>query len=58
MLNFEAMEYEPPTKPKFDSIGDAKDEDDLGGRVRTMLAAEDRAGDLVRALTYQGLAYT
>jgi 3-hydroxyacyl-CoA dehydrogenase len=57
VLNLETLEHEPPTKPKFDSIGEAKDEDDLGGRVKMMLAAEDRAGDLVRALTYQGLAY-
>ena len=57
VLNLETMEYEAPTKPKFDSIGEAKDEDDLGERVKVMLAAEDRAGELVRALTYQGLAY-
>jgi 3-hydroxyacyl-CoA dehydrogenase len=57
VLNLETLEHEPPTKPKFDSIADVKDEDDLGGRVKTMLAAEDRAGELVRALTYQGLAY-
>ncbi|MGW8143186.1 MAG: 3-hydroxyacyl-CoA dehydrogenase NAD-binding domain-containing protein, partial [Anaerolineales bacterium] len=57
VLNLETMEYEPPKKPKFDSIRDAKDEDDLSGRVKIMLEAEDRAGELVRALTYQGLAY-
>jgi 3-hydroxyacyl-CoA dehydrogenase len=57
VLNLETMEYEPPKKPKFDSIGEAKDEDDLGQRMKVMLAAEDRAGDLVRALTYNGLAY-
>lgn len=57
VLNFETMEYEPPTKPRFDSIGDAKDEDDLAKRLEILLDAEDRAGELVRALTYQGLAY-
>ncbi len=57
VLNLETKEYEPPKKPKFDSIGEAKDEDDLGERVKVMLTAEDRAGELVRALTYQGLAY-
>lgn len=57
VLNLNTKEYAPPTKPKFDSIGDAKDEDELADRLKVMLAAEDRAGELVRALTYQGLAY-
>ena len=57
VLNFETLEHEPPQKPKFDSISDAKDEDDLGDRVKMMLSADDRAGELVRAITYQGLAY-
>lgn len=57
VLNFETLEHEPPQKPKFDSISDAKDEDNLGDRVKMMLSADDRAGELVRAITYQGLAY-
>jgi 3-hydroxyacyl-CoA dehydrogenase len=57
VLNFETLEYEPPTKPRFDSIGEAKDEDELGERFKIMLAADDRAGELVRAITYQGFAY-
>ncbi|MCK4724257.1 MAG: 3-hydroxyacyl-CoA dehydrogenase family protein, partial [Anaerolineales bacterium] len=57
VLNLNTKEYAPPTKPKFDSIGDAKDEDELADRLKVMLAAEDRAGELVRALTYQGLVY-
>ena len=57
VLNFKTMEYGPPTKPKFDSIGDAKDEEDLAKRLEIMLDARDRAGELVRAITYQGLAY-
>lgn len=57
VLNLKSMEYEPPTKPRFDSIGAAKDVDELSGKLKVMLAAEDRAGDLVRALIYQGLAY-
>ena len=34
VLNLETLEHEPPKKPKFDSIRDAKDEDDLGDRVK------------------------
>jgi 3-hydroxyacyl-CoA dehydrogenase len=57
VLNLGTMEHEPPTKPKFDSIGEAKDEDDYALRLKVMLEADDRAGELVRAITYQGLAY-
>jgi len=57
VLNLETMEYEAASKPKFDSIGDAKDEDDLGKKLEILLQAEDRAGELVRVITYQGLAY-
>lgn len=56
-LNLKTLEYEPPQKPRFPSIGEARDIEDLGGRLKILLAAQDRAGDLVRALTYQGLAY-
>ncbi|UCD98278.1 MAG: enoyl-CoA hydratase/isomerase family protein [Chloroflexota bacterium] len=57
VLNFGTMDYEAPKKPRFDSIGDAKDEDDLEERLRILLAAEDRAGELVQGLLYQGMAY-
>jgi 3-hydroxyacyl-CoA dehydrogenase len=57
VLNLKTMEYEAASKPKFDSIGDAKDEDDLGKKLEILLEAEDRAGELVRVITYQGLAY-
>lgn len=57
VLNLETMEYEAASKPKFDSIGDAKDEDDLVKKLEILLEAEDRAGELVRVITYQGLAY-
>ena len=57
VLNLQTMEYEAPSKPKFDSIGDAKDEDELADKLKVMLAADDRAGELVRAITFQGMAY-
>lgn len=56
-LNLSTLEYEPPTKPRFDSIGEAKDEEALSERLKILVGAEDRAGELVRALTYQGFAY-
>ncbi len=56
-LNLKTFEHEAPNKVRFDSIGKVKDEEDLGKRMQTLLAAEDRAGELVRALTYQSFAY-
>jgi 3-hydroxyacyl-CoA dehydrogenase len=57
VLNLQTMEHEPSKKVRFDSIGKVKDEPDLGKRLKVLLAADDRAGQLVRAITYQGLAY-
>ncbi len=57
VLNLETMDHEPAKKPKFDSIGEAKDEDEFGPRLKIMLNSEDRAGQLVQAITFQGLAY-
>ncbi len=56
-LNLQTMEYQAPTKVRFESIGKAKDKEKLGDRLKVLLDADDRAGQLVRALTYQGLAY-
>ncbi len=56
-LNLETLEYEAPQKVRFESIGKVKDMEKLGARLKVLLAAEDRAGQLVRALTYQSLAY-
>ena len=56
-LNLSSLEYEPPCKVRFESIGKVKDQEYLGDRLAGLLAAEDRAGELVRAITYQGLAY-
>jgi 3-hydroxyacyl-CoA dehydrogenase len=56
-LNLNTLEYEPPSKPRFASIGKVKDIDSLGERIKLLMAADDRAAQLVQALTYQGLAY-
>ena len=56
-LNLETLEYAPPVKARFDSIKKTKEVEDPAGRVKILLEADDRAGQLARALTYQGLAY-
>ncbi len=56
-LNLQTRQHEPPRKPRFETIGKARKIEDLGERLKFLLAAEDRVGALVRALTYQSLAY-
>ena len=57
-LNLHTFEYEPPQKVRFESIGKAKDKESLAERLKILLAGEDRAAQLARAITYQSLAYT
>ncbi len=56
-LNLETFEYEAPPDVRYESVGKAKDLEELPDRLRVMLAAEDPAGDLIRLLVYGGLAY-
>jgi 3-hydroxyacyl-CoA dehydrogenase len=56
-MNLNTMDYAAPVKVRFESIGKVKDAENLGEKLKAILAAEDRAGQLVRALTYQGLSY-
>ncbi len=56
-LDLNRLEHVPPTKPRFDSVKAAKDVENLGERLKVLLAADDKAAQLVRALTYQGFQY-
>jgi 3-hydroxyacyl-CoA dehydrogenase len=56
-LDLNTLDYQAPKKIRFESIGKVKDIEKLGERLTRLIDAEDRAGQLVRALTYQSLAY-
>jgi 3-hydroxyacyl-CoA dehydrogenase len=56
-LDLEKMEHVSPSKPRFDSIGKAKDIEDLGERLKVLLGESDKAAELVKALAYQGFQY-
>ena len=56
-LDLKTLEHVPPSKPRFDSVKAAKDVEDLGERLKVLLEADDKAADLVKALTYQGFQY-
>jgi 3-hydroxyacyl-CoA dehydrogenase len=45
ILNPETMDYEPPVKPRFDSVGRARKAEDAAERLEIMAHAEDRAGE-------------
>ncbi|MGE5073761.1 MAG: 3-hydroxyacyl-CoA dehydrogenase/enoyl-CoA hydratase family protein [Anaerolineae bacterium] len=57
-LDLVKLEHVPPTKPRFDSVKKAKDVGGLGERLKVMLAENNRAAQLVRALTFQSLQYS
>ncbi len=56
-LDLQLMEHVEATKPRFESIGKAKDEPELGERLKIIMAGDDRASELVRTFTYQSLFY-
>jgi 3-hydroxyacyl-CoA dehydrogenase len=56
-LDLKTLEHVPPTKPRFDSVKAAKDIEGLGDRLKVLLEADDKAAQLVKALTYQSLQY-
>jgi 3-hydroxyacyl-CoA dehydrogenase len=56
-LDLNTLEHVPPTKPRFDLVKKAKDVEGLGERLKVLLEADDRAANLVKALTYQGFQY-
>ncbi|NIR67434.1 MAG: 3-hydroxyacyl-CoA dehydrogenase/enoyl-CoA hydratase family protein, partial [candidate division Zixibacteria bacterium] len=55
-LNLETLEHEAPQKVRFDSVGEAKDKETLGEKMMVFMEGEDRAAELVRALTLQSFA--
>lgn len=56
-LDLNTLEHVPPTKPRFESVRAAKDIEGLGDRLKVLLDADDKAANLVKALTYQGFQY-
>lgn len=57
-LDLNTLEHKPTSKPRFDSVKAAKDVEDLAGRLKVMLEADDKAAKLVKALIYQSFQYS
>ncbi len=56
-LNLDTLEYEPPSKPRFDSVGQYRKVEPLGERIRLLINADDRAGKYLYHLHAFLLAY-
>jgi len=56
-LDLKTLEYQPPQKPRFESVGKVKDLETLKERLEVLLEEDDKAAKLVQVLTYQGFAY-
>ncbi len=58
-LNLDTLEHEPPTeKPRFESIGNVKDIEDVGKRINALIQEEDKAAEFVRAIMFQSFSYS
>ncbi len=49
-LNWKTLEYEPLRKPHFASVEAARNIEDLGERIRTLIRSDDRAGRFLWAV--------
>ena len=56
-LNLETLDYEPPSKPRFDSVGQYRKVEPLGDRIRLLINADDHAGEYLYHLHAFLLAY-
>ena len=56
-LDLKTLEYVPQTKPKFDTLGKAKDVDDVRARMAVLYAGTDKAGEFYRKSFHALFAY-
>jgi len=57
-LDLNTLEYNPPQKVRFDSVGQARNIEDLGERLRILVNAQDRAGQYLWATLSHFLGYS
>ncbi len=56
-LNLDTLEHEPPSKPRFDSVGKYRKVEPLGERIGLLIKSDDRAGKYLYHLHAFLLAY-
>jgi 3-hydroxyacyl-CoA dehydrogenase len=57
VLNPETMAYEPPAKPRFDSVGRARKAETAAEKIEIMAYADDRAGEYAWHVLSRTAAY-
>jgi 3-hydroxyacyl-CoA dehydrogenase len=57
VLDLKTLEYRAQNKVRFDSLGAAKDIEDLPERIRTVLGGSDKAAKFAEQVTLDTLAY-
>ena len=57
-LNLKTFEYEPKTKPRFESVGAARKEDNVRKRVKILSKGSDKAAKFMQKLNFKVAAYT
>jgi len=56
-LDLNTLQHTPSEKPRFDSVGKARKAETLKDKLQIFLAEQDKAAQLVVALTYQSFQY-
>ena len=56
-IDWKTLEYHPAAKPKFPSVEAARNIEDLGQRLRALIAGQDRAGSLLWKLFRDHIVY-
>lgn len=56
-VNLQTFEYGPRTKAKFPSLEMVKEQEDLKARLRTLIKAQDKAGEFYRKTFYDTFRY-
>ncbi len=57
VLDLKTFEYRAQNKVRFDSLGAARDEETLDGKIRAVLGGSDKAAKFAEAVTLDTLAY-
>jgi 3-hydroxyacyl-CoA dehydrogenase len=56
-LDLETFEHVEPTKPRFDSVGQARKMETLSGKMTAFIEGNDRAATFVKAITFHSFVY-
>jgi 3-hydroxyacyl-CoA dehydrogenase len=56
-LDLKKLEHVEPSKPRFESVGQALKAENLEDKLKAFIKGDDRSATLVKAITFQSFAY-